>query len=196
MVRDILLSFIPLFVAVDPLGLLPVFLSLTKDLDARGRRDVVRQSITTALLISIGFLLVGQFLFGVLQVETGDFLIAGGAILFILAMRDIIQEEKAHRHGSDTVGAVPLGTPLIAGPAVLTTSLILVESYGWAPTIISVLLNLGLAALVFSLSGPIIGILGRTGVRVVSKITALFLAAIGVLMVRLGITEILSGFTP
>ena len=55
--------------------------------------------------------------------------------------------------------------------------------------------NLGLAALVFSLSEPIIGILGRTGVRVVSKITALFLAAIGVLMVRLGLTEIIATLT-
>ena len=131
MVHDIFLAFIPLFVAVDPLGLLPVFLSLTKDLDARERRTVVRQSITTALFIALGFLLVGEFLFRVLQVKAGDFLIAGGAILFILAMRDLVQEEKAPERAPEAVGAVPLGTPLLAGPAALTTSLILVESYGW-----------------------------------------------------------------
>lgn len=192
MLQDIFLAFIPLFVAVDPLGLLPIFLSLTKDLDGPERRAAVRQSISTALLIALGFLLVGEFLFGVLQVETGDFLIAGGAILFILAMRDIVQEEKVSHHHAEAVGAVPLGTPLIAGPAVLTTSLILVKSYGWIPTIISIGLNLLLAGLVFSLSDFIIRLLGRTGVRVVSKITALFLAAIGVLMMRLGLTELLT----
>lgn len=195
MLESIFLSFIPLFVAVDPLGMLPVFLSLTADMDVTGRRTVARQAVLTALLISIGFLMVGKFIFRVLHITTGDFLVAGGAILFILAVRDLVAEGSREHLGSGAVGVVPLGTPLIAGPAVLTTSLVLVEAYGWFPTLVSIVLNLLLAGAVFGASEPVVRVVGRTGLQIVSKIVSLFLAAIGVLLVRMGLVELLAVVT-
>lgn len=191
MAESIFLSFIPLFVAVDPLGMLPVFLSLTGDADRSARITVARQAVVTALFISLGFLLAGDFLFRILHITAGDFLVAGGAILFILAMRDLVTDEAEVHARSGTVGIVPLGTPLIAGPAVLTTSLVMMKTYGWLPTLISLVLNLLLVGAVFSASEFVVRLVGKTGLRIISKIVALFLAAIGVLMVRMGLTELL-----
>ena len=190
MYENVFLSFIPLFVAIDPLGMLPVFLSLTEGMDRVGRRTVAHQAVLTAFLISLGFLLAGKFIFRVLHITSGDFLIAGGAILFILAIRDIVTVEPQVHARSDTVGVVPLGTPLIAGPAVLTTSLVMVEAYGWFPTLLSLVLNFLLASIVFSAADMVVRVVGKNGLRIISKIVTLFLAAIGVFMVRMGIMEL------
>jgi multiple antibiotic resistance protein len=191
MVESIVLAFIPLFVAVDPLGMLPVFLSLTGGMDGAGRRTVARQAVLTALLVSLGFLVAGKFIFRVLHITSGDFLVAGGAILFVLAIRDLTAMETEVHVRSGTVGVVPLGTPLIAGPAVLTTSLVMVDTYGWFPTLVAVVLNLLIAGVVFSAAEVVVKVVGQTGLRIISKIVALFLAAIGVLMVRMGLMEFL-----
>ena len=121
----------------------------------------------------------------------GDFMVAGGAVLFSIAILDIIIQEKKRRTPIEDIGVVPLGTPLIAGPAVLTTSLILSSEYGLIATFISVIVNIGIAGLFFSLSHVVIKFLGISGSKALSKVTSLFLAAIAVMMIRKGITELI-----
>ena len=89
------------------------------------------------------------------------------------------------------MGFVPLGTPLITGPAVLTTSLLMLDTYGMALTLTAVLLNILLAGIIFLSSGVLIKILGIAGSRALSKVTSLLLAAIAVMMIRKGIVLIL-----
>ena len=122
----------------------------------------------------------------------GDFMIAGGMVLFCIAILDIIIQEKKRRAPIKDVGVVPLGTPLIAGPAVLTTSLIVSGEYGLLATLISVIVNIGIAGLLLSLSHIVIKFLGNSGSKALSKVTSLFLAAIAVMMIRKGITALLS----
>jgi multiple antibiotic resistance protein len=190
-IHDIFLAFIPVFVAVDAIGVLPIYISLTVDLTAPERRKIVLQSVLTALGIAVGFAFLGKALFSVLGIAMGDFMIAGGSILFCIAIIDIIRTEKSRRRPGKELGIVPLGTPLIAGPAVLTTSLIMIEQYGTLPTLIALALNVGLTGIVFLSSGVLIRILGEPGTKALSKITSLFLAAIAVMMIRKGILLLL-----
>lgn len=93
---------------------------------------------------------------------------------------------------AEELGAVPIGTPLIVGPAVLTTSLIIADQYGIIATLISVLFNVLLAGFLFFCSEKVMRVFGQSGLRALSKVMALFLAAIAVMMIRKGIIQILN----
>jgi len=191
MVRDILLSFIPIFFAVDAVGVLPIFVSLTEGIEPSQRTKIIIQSMLTALCLAVGFIFLGRAVFKALGITIGDFMIAGGAILFCLAITDIINPVKKRRMPGQELGVVPLGTPLIVGPAVLTTSMVIISQYGLIATLISVLANILLAGIIFSLSSVLIKVLGEAGSKALSKITSLLLAAIGVMLMRKGLIELI-----
>jgi multiple antibiotic resistance protein len=193
MLKDILLAFIPIFVAVDAFGVLPMFISLTKDIAQKERSRVIIQSMITATALAIGFVLIGKEIFRLLGIEMGDFMIAGGSILFSLAIIDIVNPAKTRRSPTSELGAVPIGTPLIAGPAVLTTSMLIISEYGLTATIISIIANILLAGAVFRMSDYLIKILGEAGSKALSKITSLLLAAIAVMLIRKGLTQFIIG---
>ena len=191
MFNNILLSFIPLFVAVDAIGILPIFVSLTEALEQKVRTKIIIQSIITAAGLAIGFVLIGKLVFKFLGITMGDFMIAGGAILFCLAIIDMVGPVKKRRIPGPELGVVPLGTPLIAGPAVLTTSMVLAAQYGFIPTIVSILVNVLLAGLLFRVSFRLMKFLGEVGSKALSKITSLLLAAIAVMLIRKGLQQFL-----
>src|SRR3989344_2708938 len=159
MFSDILLAFIPIFVAVDAIGLLPVFVSLTDGVKKKEKSEIIGQSIATAAGVAVGFVFLGKFLFRVLGITVGDFMVAGGAILFCIAFAFLMNIEKQSRLHGSTLGVVPLGTPLIAGPAVLTTSLIMIDHYGILATLISILGNILLVGITFLFSDKILKII-------------------------------------
>jgi multiple antibiotic resistance protein len=191
MLKNIMLSFIPLFVAVDAVGVLPIFASFTADLEQKERTKIIIQSMLTAAGLAIGFVLVGRIIFRFLGIAMGDFMIAGGAILFCIAIIDLINPTKERRIPGSELGAVPLGTPLIAGPAVLTTSMVSLSQHGFLPTIISILANIAIAGLLFRATSVLMSFLGETGVKVLSKIFSLLLAAIAVMLIRKGLEQLI-----
>jgi multiple antibiotic resistance protein len=193
MFKNILLAFIPVFVAVDAIGILPIFISVTKNLDEKERKQVLLQSTITAATLAIVFIFVGKVLFKALGITVGDFMIAGGFILFSIAILEILAPGRQKSMIEGGPGAVPLGTPLIAGPGVLTTCLIIVDQYGVIPTLISVVLNVAIAGAILYFSGTVIKILGKPGTSALSKIMALLLAAIAVMMIRKGVLLLLTG---
>lgn len=190
MLKNIFLAFIPIFVAVDAVGVLPLFVALTEAVKKKEKARVIFQSMLTAICLAIGFIFLGKAVFKLLGITIGDFMVAGGAILFYIAIRDIMGLGKGSRAYGKELGAVPLGTPLIVGPAVLTTSLIIIEEYGLVATLTSVLVNILLAGLIFSLSDGLIKIFGKGGSRALSKVANLLLAAIAVMMIRKGVIQI------
>lgn len=190
MLKNLLLAFIPIFVAVDAIGVLPIFISFTDGLKRRQKVKVILQSMITAICLAIFFIFLGKAVFKFLGITISDFMIAGGVILFCIGIIDIINPDKKRRFPSEILGAVPLGTPLIVGPAVLTTSLIIIEEYGLYATLISVVVNVLLAGLIFSLSGILIKIFGIAGSKALSKVTSLLLAAIAVMMIRKGLLQL------
>ncbi len=191
------LCFVPLFVAVDAIGVLPMFMSLTAGMTPGQLRRTVLQSVIVAMAVGLSFLVAGQAVLKLLGITVADFMVAGGALLFILSVNDLLTVQKAQRQvDPDGLGAVPLGVPLIVGPAVLTTTVLLVNEYGVALTAGSLALNVSIAGVVFSLAGPITRVLGRAGAKTMSKVASLILAAIAVMMVRKGIVAIVSSLGP
>ena len=191
--RSFWLCFFPMFVAVDAVGVLPLFLHLTAGLDQAKTRRVILQSVATATVVALVFLVIGRYILEFLGVTVADFMVAGGALLFVLSLTDLIFEKRSMFQGDrETLGAVPLGVPLIVGPAVITTIFILVGEHGLGPTVAAAIVNIAIAGAVFWLAAPVHRVLGSSGSRTISKLASLLLAAIGVMMVRKGIEIIVS----
>jgi multiple antibiotic resistance protein len=184
MLKNILLASIPVFVAVDAVGVLPIFISLTHDLKSNEKRKIIIQSLWTAMCLALGFVFLGKAIFLYLGITVSDFMIAGGIILFCIAITDLLLQGKQRRVPAKDLGVVPIGMPLIVGPAVLTTSLIIIDQYGLLAALIAIFANICFAGIAFSYSDFLIKILGQAGSRALSKIMALLLAAIAVMMIR------------
>jgi multiple antibiotic resistance protein len=183
-----LLCFVPLFVAVDALGVLPLYMGLTEGI-ARKRLDkIVLQSVITAMVTGILFIVAGQRALRLLGITVADFMIAGGALLFVFSVFDVISYERKHGQvDTESLGAVPIGVPLIVGPAVLTTAVLLVDLRGLVMTGIALIVNIIIAGIILWFSSPIYKLLGKAGAKTISKLAGLLLAAIGVMMIRKGV---------
>jgi len=189
---DFWLCFVPMFVAVDAIGVLPMYLGLTEGLEPTKVRRALYQSVVTAAAVALAFLGAGKALLNLLGITVADFMIAGGILLFFISMTDLLATEKRQRRVDvESLGAVPLGVPLITGPAVLTTSLLLLDQYGPVQTAAAVVLNIMIAGLLFRFAGPINHVLGTAGAKIVSKVASLLLASIAVMIVRKGVLSFL-----
>ncbi|MGZ3577702.1 MAG: MarC family protein [Syntrophales bacterium] len=187
--------FFPIFMAVNVIGVLPMFMSFTEGLDRPKINRIIVQSVVTATIVAVIFLAVGKVILDLLGITVSDFMIAGGTLLFIISLDDLMSMERRWSQiDPESLGAVPLGVPLIVGPAVLTTILILVQEYGPLATVAALIVNILIAGFTFWLYAPIIRLLGKSGARTVSKLAALLLAAIAVMMVRKGVMLLLAGF--
>jgi len=180
------LAFIPIFVAIDPIGLVALFMGLGTHAPSEQRTKQAFLGIVTGFCISVGFIFLGKIVFSALNITVADFQVAGGLILLVLAGRELIGTGGDNRTGTHEFGIVPLGMPLIAGPALLTALLILVDTVGVIFTLISLVINLAIVALALCQAGRVAQLLGNQGLRGVSKLIALLLAAIAVSLIRRG----------
>lgn len=192
--ESFVLCFIPLFVAIDPVGTLPLFIALTNHFSASQKRKLAIQAVSTAFAAGILFGLAGQMIFSLLGITPADFRIAGGLLLVILSIRDIVGATPKTTEGSvaDTyIGTVPLGVPLIAGPAMFTTLLILSDDHPFPLIMLALVANMLVALAFLIFSERIVNVIGEGSAKVIAKIIAIFLSAIGVMMVRKGIEALL-----
>lgn len=188
--QPFMLTFIPIFVAVDAIGNIPLFISLVEGLSKKQRQKIIIDSVTTATVVAILFVLIGKWVLGVVGITISDFQIAGGILLFVIAVRLLLpgtyKTLLSNGHEKD-IGVFPLGTPLITGPAVLTTTLMMRDSFGVFPTFISLLVNMLIVWFTLAKADSIMRLMGAGGTRAFSKIMYILLAAIGVMMVRKGL---------
>ncbi len=194
MFEPYLLSFIPIFIAIDPVGNVPIFVSLVDGIKGSNRRKIILDAVTTATVMAVIFMIAGKFILRLLGITISDFQVAGGAFLFIIAVRLLFPgaEKKINSIGGDKdIGIFPLGTPLIAGPAVLTTTLMMVDRYGIMPTFIALVLNMLIVWVSLDRAEVIMNVIGPSGTRAFSKIMYILLGAIGVMMLRHGIMAML-----
>jgi multiple antibiotic resistance protein len=179
-------AFIPIFVAIDAIGMVAIFIGLGANVDKKRRQQEALIGIGTALLISVGFVFLGKLIFAALGITVADFQVAGGT-----AFADVCHSRPARcgrRKGSTTedFGIVPLGMPLIAGPALLTALLVLADSVGAIYTLLSLVVNLVIVAVVFCYADRLTKWLGKQGIKGISKLVSLLLAAIAVSLIRRG----------
>lgn len=184
-------TFIPLFVAMNVFMLIPIFISMTKEMTTPKRQKVILDSILTAIIVSLSFIALGEVIFKILGITADDFKIAGGLLLLVLAILDLTLHIEERMKPDVKMGVVPIGVPLIVGPAVLTNILLLVDHYGILPTIISLVLNLFIVWISLKNADGIIKLVGKGGIVGISKVMALLLASIAIMMIRLGIENII-----
>ena len=192
--RPYILTFIPIFVAVDAIGNIPVFISLVEGMNKKQRHKVIIDSVTTATVVAILFMLIGKGVLRILNITISDFQIAGGLLLFVISVRLLLPgvQKTVIGNGHDKdIGVFPLGTPLITGPAVLTTTLIMLDSFGPLPTFVSLVINMLISWVTLAKADLIMKLAGAGGTRAFSKIMYILLAAIAVMMVRRGIEGVL-----
>lgn len=180
--------FIPLFVAIDPLGVIPLYLGMTRGMETREIRKVIVLTMITALTLALAFLFLGKQIFIFMGISVNDFKIAGGIILLLIALKMVLSGHEGEQGVWDrTIGVVPLGVPLIVGPASITTMLIQIDAHSLPTVIASLVANLVVVVAVFLCSRSIARVLGTGGMTALSKLVGLFLAAIAVMMMRVGI---------
>jgi len=188
--RPYILSFIPLFVAVDAIGNIPIFLSLVEGSSKNQRNKIIFDAVITAIAVAVVFMFIGTWVFSLLGITIPDFQIAGGALLFVIAVRLLLPGAQksvlTSSHDKD-MGVFPLGTPLITGPAVLTTTLMMMNSFGVMPTLVALVLNMFFVWITLVKTDTIMKVIGPSGIRAFSKIIYILLAAIAVMMIRHGI---------
>jgi len=185
--HSFILTFIPLFIVMDPLGNLPFIISLSEGMSGREQRKMIHIAIVTATLVGLVFLFFGRFILNILDISIGSFVIAGGLILLVLSIKYMTSGQMVELIKEEMVAVVPIGTPLISGPATITTLLLLASQFSLGIVLISFVINLLVSWVVFLLSNWIVRFIRIGGLKAVSKVFSLLLAAIAVSMIFRGL---------
>jgi multiple antibiotic resistance protein len=185
--HNFVLTFVPLFIVIDALGTLPVVISLSEGMTLKERNKMINMATVTAIIVGLAFLFFGQFILNVMGISVGAFAIAGGLILLILSIKLIITGHMVDVVKEEMVAVVPIGTPLTAGPATITTLLLLAMQYPLYIVLISFALNMLITWVIFLLGNRLSHFLGKGGLNAISKVFSLLLAAIAVSMIINGL---------
>src|SRR5690348_14506831 len=135
------LAFVGVFVALDVIGTLPLYLNMTHGMSRSKRDAIVDTSMLVALVVALIFVFVGEGLFHFLGITLFDFKIAGGVVLLLVSLADLVGGPEAVNRGSGSTGVVPLAVPLITGPGVITTLVFQVSTFGYPITVLALLAN-------------------------------------------------------
>lgn len=196
---ELITAFITLFVIIDPIGLSPLFVALTKGEAPAHRRGIAIRATVIAGILLVLFGLFGEAVLGFAGISMPAFRIAGGVLLFLTALDMLFERRTERRKGQANAqndpSVFPLATPLIAGPGSIATMILLTGEAGgdWAiiGAVMLVLAVVLLLVLLFFLSAGLLErALGNTGTNVVSRLLGMLLAALSVQFVIDGITAI------
>ncbi|OGO44573.1 MAG: MarC family transcriptional regulator [Chloroflexi bacterium RBG_16_58_8] len=185
--QDFVLTFVPLLIVIDAFGNLPFVISMGESLANKDRRRMVHLAVLTATAVGLVFLFFGQFILMVLNISVGSFAIAGGLILLVLSIRYMSTGHMVTTVKEEMVAVVPIGTPLTVGPATITTLLLLALQFPLYMVLISFALNMLITWIIFLLSQRIAAFMGEGGLRAISRVFSLLLAAIAVSMIIRGL---------
>ena len=185
--ESFILTFLPLFIVIDAVGSLPFFITISEGSSIVERRKIIHISTFTAFIVGLVFLLFGRFILNALGISVGAFAIAGGLILLILSIKYLLTGRFVETIKDEMVAIVPIGTPLLAGPATITTLLLLVGQYPLYIVLISFIINLFIVWIVFQIGNTVTRLLGQGGLKAISNVFNLLLAAIAVAMIIRGL---------
>jgi multiple antibiotic resistance protein len=191
---DLIRSTIALFVVIDPIGSVPVFIALTQKMDRAERASVTKTAIITAAGLLFVFAVAGTQILSVFSVTIYSFMMAGGILLFIVAIELLTHGEWrfAGAGGLDESGVVPLAFPLLAGPGAITAVMISFQTSGLIVTALSIVIVIGISYIVLRYIEKIYRVLGRRGSIIVTRVFAVLIAAIAVQFIVDGVRGLFS----
>ena len=203
-VTRLLESALALFIVVDPLGLVPVYMGMTAGMSREERRHTTAVAVISGVSILLAFSLGGEWLLAhAFHITTDELLVVGGLLLLVIGVTGTIFGERIYRvevaaaTRRSSVGAVPIGCPLLAGPGAITATILTVNAYcprwrGIAVASLLVLVVFSVVWLVLRFTERIHGLLGQVGSMVVSRLMQILLAAIGVHYLVAGVRGLLA----
>src|SRR3989338_7557580 len=188
--EQIIETFIALFVVMDPIGNLPIVINLTKGMPAKEVRKNIDRSVFVAGVLLYAFLFLGLRIFGLFRINLDSFQIAGGIILLIIGILYVFGTSMKYvRHHSNDL-SVPIGTPLLTGPGVIATTMILVKENGTVVTVTAAFLTLLATYVILINAAKLYKILGEHWTNVISRVMGIILAAIAIRFLTEGILGI------
>ncbi|MHA1607482.1 MAG: MarC family protein [Candidatus Freyarchaeota archaeon] len=188
---DLAKAFVSLFVVVDPLGNIPIFLGLTESMSVEERHHTFHVALITGFILMIFFAAVGHYILLLFGISIESFMIAGGILLLIISLQLLLAGwRKEESLPAESVGVVPIACPLLVGPGAITTVIMYFQTSGILVSIIAVILVFALTWLILRFIDPVNRLLGKTGSLVVSRVMALFIAAIAIEFILTGVTRI------
>ncbi|MEK9158497.1 MAG: MarC family protein [Patescibacteria group bacterium] len=189
MILSIVKAFFAVFGVMDPLGNTPVFLSLTERLDEKTKRSLATKAVIRAGIVLLVFVFLGNIILDFFHISLQSFRIAGGIILLLIGLQLLfgLRFSNEPEIMADDLSVVPLATPLIAGPGMITAVVIFSKEYGYLITIIGIVANLVLSWVLFRYANYIVKFLGKGGTLMFVKFMSLILVAIGVEFIRNGL---------
>ena len=182
-----------LFLVMDPLGNIPLFMTTLKKVDPARQRKVVIRELIIALFVLVGFLFLGQYLLQALHLSQTALTTAGGIILLIIAIKMIFPATNASLQ-EDVEGEpfiVPLAIPYVAGPSAMATALLMMsnEPSRWAEWLVAVLIAWFVSALIIYFSSYFVRFLGEKGLIAIERLMGMILITVAVQMLLTGIAE-------
>jgi multiple antibiotic resistance protein len=178
-----------LFIIVDPFGNIPVFIGLTEKIDVGQRRRVFRSATLTGFVLLVIFALAGQQILTFFGISLYSFMIAGGILLLIIAIKLLIEGEWWNPEGSlESLSAVPIAVPLLVGPGAITATILNLQEFGIVVTLVAVVIVFLIVWVVMRAVEPVNKVLGKSGSQIIARVMALFIAAIAVQYILTGIT--------
>lgn len=189
--NELFFDFVTLWVTIDPLGTLPLYLSVTKDLQTQARKRAAIRATIIAFAILAGFLYFGQYILEVMHIEMVSFQIAGGIVLFLFALSMIFDKSSASQAPADEghdVAVFPLAMPSIATPGALLSVVVLTDNnthnfLQQSMTCLVMALVLGVTLVMMLLGDRLIALIGRSGANILSRVMGMILSAVAVEMV-------------
>lgn len=181
---------IVLFIIVDPLGDIPIFIGLTEKMTELQRKKIFNTATIVGFILLLVFAFTGQEIFIIFGVSISSFEVAGGILLLIIAIRILI---SGSMHETDvapeSMGAVPIAMPLLVGPGAITTTIFNLHAYDIYVTVISVFIVMAIVWLILRYITSVNRFLGKTGSLVIARVMSLLIAAIAVQYILTGAKE-------
>ena len=194
---DLISATVTLFLVMDPLGNVPMFLALLKDLEPKRRRKVIVREMLIALLIMAIFLFFGPTVLGFLGLKPETISIAGGIVLFLIALRMVFPQEggvMGEMPGGEPF-IVPLAIPFVAGPSTLATLILFSQQQGHLiESSIAMLIAWLATAVILVFSTKFYKILGDRGLAAMERLMGMLLIMIAVQMLLNGVLEFAADF--
>lgn len=189
---DLVRARVALFVVIDPVGVVPLLMVFTQNMEKLERVAVTKTAIVTAAGLLFLFAVAGTQLLSLFGITIASFMVAGGVLLFIVAIELLTHGEwrfgGAGAQGES--GVVPLAFPLLAGPGAITAVIISFQTSGLVVTAISILIVIGITYVVFGYVDKIYRVLGRRGSIIITRVFAVFIAAFAVQFIVEGAKEL------
>jgi len=181
LIEEVLRATVALLVIVDPLGNIPIFVSLTGNMDKEVRAKTFKVAVSIGFSLLFLFAVFGLEILELFNIAIPSFRIAGGLLLLIIAV-EILVRGGWHYKGSkpETTGAVPMGFPLLVGPGAITTTIVNIHTYGIPITIVSIIFVSIITWVVLRYIDLVYSFLGEVGCEVVARVMAILIAAIAI----------------